>query len=65
MLFGIRAFRAFYTYLDVQRSRADESYSDVTQVRSTYLEPLQSMEPHSVDLASARSLQIFSVSVST
>ena len=56
--------RAFCIYLDVQRSRADESCSDVTPVTSTYLEPLQSIESHSVDLANASSLQIFSVSVS-
>ena len=56
--------KSFWLYLDVQRSRADESSSDLTQVRSTYLEPLQSIEPHSLDLASAGSLQIFSVSVS-
>jgi hypothetical protein len=47
---------AFCIYLDVQRSRADESCSDMTQVRSTYLEPLQSIEPDRVDLASASSL---------
>ena len=46
-------------YLDVQRSRVDESCSDLTQVMSTYLEPLQSIEPRSVDLANASSLQIF------
>ena len=31
---------AFYIYFDVPRSRADESCSDVTPVRSTYLEPV-------------------------
>ena len=52
-------FKTREQYLDIHRSRADGLCSDVTQDRSMYLGPLQSIEPHGVDLAGASSLQFF------